>query len=171
MNRAREVRLSQQSRSRRRMSKTVLSIEDDDAVEMLLQVAFRGTARDFRLIRVPNGEEGLAFLRRTGAMPMRKDPDLVLLDINMPGISGPDTCRLNSYSPGVSTWSCERILSPQRRHTISAPAIVVSSPSCSRMYCGASCDIAIKPPHPTCLLISVTIRIVSILKFSLSFEP
>lgn len=43
-----------------------------------------------------------------------------------------------TYLPGVSTWSCERILSPQRRQTISAPAIVVSRPSCSTMYCGAS---------------------------------
>jgi hypothetical protein len=68
-----------------------------------------------------------------------------------------------TYSPGISTWCCERILSPQRRHTISAPAIVLSNPSCSRMYCGASCDIAMRPPQPACLLTSVTIRIVSIL--------
>jgi CheY-like chemotaxis protein len=75
------------------MSKTVLSIEDDDAVEMLLQVAFRETARDFRLIRVPNGEEGLAFLRRTGRYANAQRPDLVLLNVNMPGISGPEVLQ------------------------------------------------------------------------------
>lgn len=32
------------------------------------------------------------------------------------------------YSLGVSTWSCERILSPHRRQTISTPAILVSRP-------------------------------------------
>jgi CheY-like chemotaxis protein len=75
------------------MSKTVLSIEDDDAVEMLLQIAFRETARDFRVVRVPNGEEGLAFLRRSGRYANAQRPDLVLLNVNMPGISGPEVLR------------------------------------------------------------------------------
>jgi predicted small secreted protein len=34
-----------------------------------------------------------------------------------------------------STWSCERILSPRRRHIISAPGIRVSNPSCSTTHC------------------------------------
>src|SRR3954449_8182607 len=75
---------------------------------------------------------------------------------------GTPTWQRSTYSSSVSTWSWERILSPQRRQTISAPAILVSKPSCSTTYCGASWDIAMKPPHPACLLISVTIRIVSI---------
>jgi CheY-like chemotaxis protein len=75
------------------MSKTVLSIEDDDAVEMLLQIAFREIAGDFRLVRVQNGEEGLAFLRRTGRYTNEQRPDLVLLNVNMPGISGPEVLR------------------------------------------------------------------------------
>ena|SRR5579875_1458686 len=70
------------------MSKTVLSIEDDDAVEMLLQIAFREVMSDFQLFRVCNGEQGLAFLRRTGTYADVPRPDLVLLNVNMPGMSG-----------------------------------------------------------------------------------
>lgn len=73
------------------MTKTALSIEDDDAVEILLQVAFRETG--FKLFRVSSGEEGLAFLRRTGHYADAPRPDLVLLNVNMPGMSGTEVLQ------------------------------------------------------------------------------
>jgi hypothetical protein len=75
------------------------------------------------------------------------------------------SCRAgnkNFYVSITSISSCERILAPQLRHTISAPGIRVSSPPCSMIYSGASGDIPNDPPHPACLLASVVIRIVSI---------
>jgi CheY-like chemotaxis protein len=70
------------------MSRTVLSIEDDDGVEFLLQMAFREVGGDFRLFRVSNGEEALAFLRKMGSYVEAPRPDLVLMNLNMPRISG-----------------------------------------------------------------------------------
>jgi CheY-like chemotaxis protein len=72
------------------MNRTVLSIEDDDAVEVLLQVAFREAPGDFRLFRVSNGAEGLAFLKRKGRYASAPRPDLVLLNVNLPVMSGPE---------------------------------------------------------------------------------
>lgn len=70
------------------MNRTVLSIEDDDSVEYLLQMAFREVAGDFQMFRVSNGEQGLAFLRRAGQYEDAPKPELVLLNLNMPRISG-----------------------------------------------------------------------------------
>jgi hypothetical protein len=75
---------------------------------------------------------------------------------------GKETLDANCYVSVVSISSCERILAPQLRHTISAPGIRVSSPPCSMTYSGASGDMPNNPPHPACLLVSVVIRIVSI---------
>ncbi len=72
------------------MSRIVLSIEDDDGVEYLLRMAFQEVGGDFRLFRVSNGEDGLAYLRRMGVYAMAPRPDLVLLNLNMPRISGPE---------------------------------------------------------------------------------
>jgi hypothetical protein len=75
---------------------------------------------------------------------------------------GNETLDRDCYVSIISISSCERILAPQLRHTISAPGIRVSSPACSMTYRGASADIPNNPPHPACLLVSVVIRIVSI---------
>jgi CheY-like chemotaxis protein len=71
------------------MSRTILSVEDDDAVQFLLQIALeKQVGGDFELLRVLSGEEGLAFLRTTGVYAHAPKPDLVLLNLDMPGISG-----------------------------------------------------------------------------------
>jgi CheY-like chemotaxis protein len=70
------------------MTRTVLSIEDDDAAQYLLQMAFREIGDGYQMFRVSNGEEGLAYLRRSGPYTDSLRPDLVLLDLSMPLVSG-----------------------------------------------------------------------------------
>ena len=97
----RDVR-SPQFRTRSFMNKTVLSIEDDDGVEFSLQMAFQETGGDFRLFRVLDGEEGLAFLRRRDRYADAPRPDLVLLNLNLPRMSGPEVLKAMQNDESLS---------------------------------------------------------------------
>jgi len=57
----------------------VLLIDDDDALRLLCSVNLR--ALGIEVIEAENGERGLELVRR-------KRPDLVLLDVSMPGLDG-----------------------------------------------------------------------------------
>jgi len=64
--------------------KTILMIEDDQSTRDLVRMACQG--QNFTLVEAENGEKGMEIL---GKNP----PDLVLLDLNLPGVSGMDVCR------------------------------------------------------------------------------
>ncbi len=66
----------------------ILHIEDEDASAYLLQAALDEAGVSNRTFRVSSGEEGLAFLCKSGAYQQAKTPGLVILDLNMPGIDG-----------------------------------------------------------------------------------
>ena len=72
------------------MQKVVLSVEDDDAAYHLLEIAFDDIGKDFNLYRVIDGEQAIAFLRRSGSYSNTPKPDLILLNLNLPRISGFD---------------------------------------------------------------------------------
>ena len=57
----------------------VLLIDDDDALRLLCSVSLR--ALGIEVIEAENGERGLELVRR-------ERPDLVLLDVSMPGLDG-----------------------------------------------------------------------------------
>ncbi len=59
----------------------VLLVDDSSTNNLLLESALRG--QNFKILTAVTGEEALAVLRK-------KDIDLVLLDIMMPGLSGYD---------------------------------------------------------------------------------
>ena len=63
----------------------ILVIDDDPQIRRAMRVTL--TARDYQVADARTGEEGLEKLR-TGTY------DLVLLDVNMPGIGGLETCRM-----------------------------------------------------------------------------
>jgi DNA-binding response OmpR family regulator len=63
---------------------SLLFIEDDDGIRLALSMALEDEGYDVR--QAPNGEDGLTEFRRT-------PPDLVLLDLRLPGMSGFDVCR------------------------------------------------------------------------------
>ena len=63
---------------------SLLFIEDDDGLRLALSMALEDEGYDVR--QAPSGEVGLAEFRRT-------PPDLVLLDLRLPDMSGFDVCR------------------------------------------------------------------------------
>jgi len=63
---------------------TLLFIEDDDGIRLALSMALEDEGYSVR--EAPNGAAGLAAFRES-------PPDLVLLDLRLPDMSGFDVCR------------------------------------------------------------------------------
>jgi DNA-binding response OmpR family regulator len=66
------------------LMESLLFIEDDDGIRLALSMALEDEGYEVR--QAPTGEAGLAEFRRS-------PPDMVLLDLRLPGISGFDVCR------------------------------------------------------------------------------
>lgn len=75
------------------MSATILVVDDTPANIKLL-VDLLG-AKGYRVLTATNGKEALAAVRA-------ETPDLVLLDVVMPGLSGYDVCRELRKDPGTA---------------------------------------------------------------------
>ena len=78
----------------------ILVIDDDAADRDLIRYAFEGGKRVNPLHEVSDGAEALAFLRREPPFQDAPRPDLMLLDLNMPGMSGQEfLARLKQEAP------------------------------------------------------------------------
>ena len=66
------------------MSKTIMAVDDESSLLELIK-AILG-AEGYNVIAVSNGREALEKLKKT-------KPDLVLLDMMMPGMSGREVCE------------------------------------------------------------------------------
>lgn len=75
---------------REQVNNTVLSVEDDDASYFLICSSLRELGSRLAVERVENGEDALEFLRHSGAVSDASRPSLILLDLNLPRISGPE---------------------------------------------------------------------------------
>lgn len=71
----------------------ILVIEDDDIVARTIERSLRGS--EFRVSLVNSGVEGLKYARR-------RPPDLVILDIIMPGMDGYTVCREMRADPRLA---------------------------------------------------------------------
>lgn len=66
----------------------VLMVDDNpDDIELTIE-AFRESKKYFKVNVAQNGEEALDFLRKVGEFKSRPNPDLLLLDLNMPRMNG-----------------------------------------------------------------------------------
>ena len=80
----------------------VLLAEDNPDDRLLTELAFEGSASITELHMVENGEQALAFLRTQPPFEHVPRPDVLLLDVNMPGLSGVDVARHVRADPGLS---------------------------------------------------------------------
>ncbi len=75
------------------MARKVLLVEDDDSIATALEFVL--TRHGMECIRLSSGVGALPAIRRLG-------PDLVLLDVKLPGVSGYDICRELRSDPGLA---------------------------------------------------------------------
>jgi len=66
------------------MDRTILIVEDDQATREV--VALACAPQNYHLIEATTGPDGLELARE-------HSPDLIILDVNLPGMSGLDVCR------------------------------------------------------------------------------
>ncbi len=69
---------------RPRDTATILVIEDDDTLRDTLEMGLEGEG--YRVLKAANGREGIRLVAE-------ETPDLVLLDVTLPGVNGFDVCR------------------------------------------------------------------------------
>ncbi len=70
--------------------RVILSVEDDSAAYFLIRSALQDLGLELELQRVENGEDALAFLKRRGDFINAPKPSLILLNMNLPRIGGPE---------------------------------------------------------------------------------
>lgn len=68
----------------------VLSVEDDEGIYCLIRSAFKDLNASLQLKRVTDGEDALNFLKRLGPFRDAPRPSLILLNSNLPKLSGPE---------------------------------------------------------------------------------
>jgi DNA-binding response OmpR family regulator len=82
-------------------AKKILLVEDDDALASVYQTRLQ--AEGFDIKRVPNGEEALS-------TTLSYKPDLILLDVMMPKVSGFDVLDILRNTPKTVTANAQRAL-------------------------------------------------------------
>lgn len=81
----------------------VLLVEDDPGDVLLTREAFEHQKVHNRLHVVNNGEDAINFLRRQGQYADAPTPDLVLLDLNLPGMHGREVLATVKEDPSLRT--------------------------------------------------------------------
>jgi two-component system, chemotaxis family, response regulator Rcp1 len=74
-------------------SPSILLVEDHDADATLVELGLEEMAGTVLLFRVINVDEALGFLSRVAPFELAPEPDLILLDLNLPRRGGYDLLR------------------------------------------------------------------------------
>ena len=74
-------------------TKTILYVEDNELNRKMVRHLLRSTS--YRLIEAPDGEAGMA-------MALEHRPDLILMDVQLPKISGIDATRALRAEPSTA---------------------------------------------------------------------
>lgn len=78
---------------------TILLVDDDPDCRQLIRDAIEQGKFDNPVYEVSSGEEALQFLRREGAFKNAPKPDLMYLDIEMPGMGGQEALKAIKRDP------------------------------------------------------------------------
>jgi CheY-like chemotaxis protein len=90
--------------ARKLKTAVVLLVEDDPEDQALTRRAFQKGVFQADLRIVSDGQEAMAYLQRTGTYSTSQSaprPDLVLLDLNMPNVDGPEVLRRVRANPDL----------------------------------------------------------------------
>lgn len=75
------------------MAKSVVLVEDEDSIALALEFLMQREGYD--LHRVANGADALSAIRA-------REPDLVLLDVMLPGVNGYEICQQIRLEPALA---------------------------------------------------------------------
>ncbi len=82
---------------------TVLLVDDDPDCRLLLRDAIEQGASVHRVFEVSSGQEALSFLHRRGPHAHAPRPDLICLDLEMPGLTGHEVLETIKNDPELSS--------------------------------------------------------------------
>ena len=82
------------------MSRTILVVDDDPSIRALITTTLEDIA-DFELVEAPDGQQAIETASRLS-------PEIVFLDLEMPGLDGVETCRRLRSQP--STADCRIVM-------------------------------------------------------------
>ena len=68
--------------------RVLFHVEDDDGIAAVFRAAVEEARIDATVSRVVGGEQALRYLRGAGLYSGATRPDIVFLDLNMPGVDG-----------------------------------------------------------------------------------
>jgi CheY-like chemotaxis protein len=80
----------------------ILLVEDDPGDVLITREAFADHKVSNRLSVCTDGAEALRFLRREGEHARAPRPDIVLLDLNLPGVDGRVVLEVIHADPGLN---------------------------------------------------------------------
>src|ERR1044071_10493361 len=80
-----------------------LLVEDDDDHAELVLRNLRRQHGPFSVDRVTDGVEAMAYLKQEGGYAQKPRPDVVLLDLNMPRMSGHEVLTQVKENPDLRT--------------------------------------------------------------------
>lgn len=89
------------TQARRRSGAHYLLVEDNHDQAELVKLAFEGLGSPSTITHVTNGEMALSYLRRDGEHAAAPRPDVVLLDLKLPGIAGHEVLTMVKQDPDL----------------------------------------------------------------------
>ncbi|HOF18688.1 MAG TPA: response regulator [Phycisphaerae bacterium] len=84
-----------------RTPRTILLTDDDPDFRMVLRDAIELQSPDCRVVEAGDGRETLAYLAHCGRDDSSPRPDMIFLDLQMPGMSGQEILKIIKSDPDL----------------------------------------------------------------------